>query len=212
MGLSTAKSFNFFVSRLNGTHQASNALHTNIILILPFQENTDQDTPPWPFGNYISRYKCNPCKDAPCHGFAFPTSSSGKRITTVFVENTEGTRCSATIFSSTVKGSFRKFRIGWDGFVTSKLKPSREVLREKRWAEPQKRAAASEKNCKTKGLPGSGKLARHSCWKKTHPWKRWDIEIFWTCIASFPKETPKYVCCCWWKKSCTTWDVKKPCR
>lgn len=38
-------SLSTFVS-LNGTHQASNALHTNIIQILTFQENTYQDTPP----------------------------------------------------------------------------------------------------------------------------------------------------------------------
>jgi len=105
----------------------SNALHTNITISRKYLPRHTT----MPFGNYISRYECNPPKvDAPCHGFAFPTSSSQK-ITTVFVENTDRTKCSATIFSSTVKGSFRKFRIGWDWFVASKLKPSREVLREK---------------------------------------------------------------------------------
>ena len=109
-GTSTAKSFNFCVSQW---HQML------YIQILPFQENTYQDTPPCQFGNYISRYECNPWQMCTLPRVFFPNLIFAKNHNVFFVENTDRTRCSATIFSSTVKlvGGFNpieKYESKWD--------------------------------------------------------------------------------------------------
>ena len=183
----------------------SNALHTNITISRKYLPRHTT----MPFGNYISWYECNPPKvDAPCHGFAFPTSSSQK-ITTVLLRIQIGPDVQLPFFHiflqllKVVSGSLGLDGIGLLQISWSQVERSWEKRHE---LSLKKEVQLVEKNFKTKGLLGSGKLARQSCWKNT-PLKEMR---YWNIGRALHHFQGRLRNTCWWKKSCTTCDVKNP--
>ena len=105
MGLSIAKSFNLFCPSMD-IHQASSALRKDIILILPVQENANQDTPPC----HLKLHNPIPCNPKWMHlatGLLSQPRTVFAKITTVFVENLErGPDVQVPFFRSTVKTAY----------------------------------------------------------------------------------------------------------